>query len=101
MGATIGPPIKPIRHLQIDCTLIRKDQTLWALRSDLKLKGCLHLFATLNGTLQKLIWISVSYTVRNKLKHTFFEVMCQDTDFSENYELKLEERSLEMFPRIG
>ena len=30
-------------------------------------------------------------------KHTH----CQDKDFSKNYELKLEERSLEMFPRIG
>ena len=29
------------------------------------------------------------------------EALCQDTDFSENYELKLEERSLETFPRIG
>ena len=61
MGVMIGPTIKPIRHLQIDHMLLHKDQTLWALSSDLKLKGCLHLFATLNGTLQKLIWISVSY----------------------------------------
>ena len=26
---------------------------------------------------------------------------CQDTDFSEKYELGLEEKSLGMFPRIG
>ena len=71
----IGPPIKPICHLQIDHTLIHKDQTLWALSSDLKLKGCPCLFTMPNGTLQKLIRISVSYTVQNKLKHTFFEVM--------------------------
>ena len=27
--------------------------------------------------------------------------VCQDMDFSKNYEVKLEERSLEMFLRIG
>ena len=76
MGAMIGPPEKPIWvHLQIDYTLIHKDQTPCTLSSDSKLKGHLHLITMLNGSLQKLIQTSISNAVRNKLKHTFFEVM--------------------------
>src|SRR6266481_1522797 len=73
MGATIGPPEKPICELEIDPTLVCKDQTLGGLSSNLKLKGHLSLFAMFKGTPQKLIKRSVSSAVQSKLILTFLE----------------------------